>query len=127
MTHHTVTIEDTDETYRCDERISLLEGMEALRKKGIPVGCRGGGCGVCKVEIVEGSYSKRVMSRDHVSEEEEAQDIVLACRVKPTSDVRLRVLGKMKKNVCRAQFPQAESPDSSRGLETGFSAPISRP
>lgn len=101
MAHHTVTIEDTDETYRCDERISLLEGMENLRKKGIPVGCRGGGCGVCKVEIVEGSYSKRVMSRDHVSEEEEAQDIVLACRVKPTSDVRLRVLGKMKKNVCR--------------------------
>lgn len=112
MTHHTVTIEDTNETYRCDERISLLEGMETLRKKGIPVGCRGGGCGVCKIEIVEGSYSKRVMSRDHVSEEEEAQDIVLACRVKPTSDVRLRVLGKMKKNVCRVAGQVSETADA---------------
>lgn len=101
MTHYTITIKDTGEIYRCDEQISLLEGMEALRKKGIPVGCRGGGCGVCKVEIVEGSYSKRVMSRDHVSEEEEARDIVLACRVKPTGDIRLKVLGNMKKNVCR--------------------------
>ncbi|MBL8490742.1 MAG: 2Fe-2S iron-sulfur cluster binding domain-containing protein [Rhodocyclaceae bacterium] len=101
MAAYTVTIEDTGETYRCPDYKTLLEGMEALAKKGIPVGCRGGGCGVCKVEIVAGTYSKRVMSRDHVSEEEEAAHQVLACRVKPTSDVTLRVLGKMKKNVCR--------------------------
>ncbi len=101
MAAFTVTIEDTGETYRCPDYKTLLEGMEALAKKGIPVGCRGGGCGVCKVEIVAGTYSKRVMSRDHVSEEEEAAHKVLACRVKPTSDVTLRVLGKMKKNVCR--------------------------
>lgn len=101
MAAFTVTIEDTGETYRCPDYKTLLEGMEALAKKGIPVGCRGGGCGVCKVEIVAGTYSKRVMSRDHVSEEEEVAHKVLACRVKPTSDVTLRVLGKMKKNVCR--------------------------
>lgn len=109
MTYHVIQIEDTGETYKCDERISLLEGMENLGKKGIPVGCRGGGCGVCKVEIVEGTYKKRVMSRDHISEEEEAQDIVLACRCRPTSPVKLRVLGKMKKNVCRVAEPAAEA------------------
>lgn len=101
--YHTITIEETGETFRCPEHRTLLAGMEGLGKRGIPVGCRGGGCGVCKIEIVAGSYSKRVMSREHVSVEDEASDRVLACRVRPTSDVTLRVLGKMKKNVCRAE------------------------
>ncbi|MEY3863471.1 MAG: hypothetical protein RL183_356, partial [Pseudomonadota bacterium] len=46
-------------------------------------------------------YTKRVMSRDHVTIEEEARGCVLACRVKPQSDISLKVLGKMKKNVVR--------------------------
>ena len=105
MAAHTVTIQDNDSSYRCYESQSLLEGMENLGKKGIPVGCRGGGCGVCKVQVLSGSYTKRVMSREHVSAEEEAQGCVLACRVKPTSAITLRVIGPMKKNVCRAVEP----------------------
>ena len=101
MIYHTVLIEETGERYRCAQNESLLIGMERLGKKGIPVGCRGGGCGVCKVEIVSGSYTKKVMSRAYVSQEEEAAGQVLACRVFPTSDIQLRVLGKMAKNVCR--------------------------
>ena len=108
MVYFVITIEDTGETYKCDERISVLEGMENLGKKGIPVGCRGGGCGVCKIEIVSGTYKKRVMSRDHVSEAEEAQGVVLACRVRPTSEMTVRVLGKMKKNVCKLAEQPAE-------------------
>lgn len=105
MATFTVTIEDTGETYRCSEKQSLLVGMEALGKKGIPVGCRGGGCGVCKVEVVAGEYHKRVMSREHISADDEAEGRLLACRVMPASDVKLKVVGKMKKNVCRS--PQA--------------------
>ncbi len=101
MVHYTVIIEETGQSYRCSAAESLLAGMEKLGKKGIPVGCRGGGCGVCKVEIVAGTYEKRVMSREYVSLEEEASGVVLACRVRPTSDVVLRVVGKLKKNVCR--------------------------
>jgi ferredoxin len=97
---HAVTIADTGEVFRCREDETLLAGMERLGKRGIPVGCRGGGCGVCKVQVEAGQIAKRVMSRDHVSAEEECAGIVLACRVKPLSDVRLAVLGKMKKNVC---------------------------
>ena len=98
---HKVFIEDTQEEYRCREDQHLLAGMEALGRKGIPVGCRGGGCGVCKIEITSGQYTKRVMSRDHVTAEEEARGCVLACRVKPLSDISLKVVGKMKKNVVR--------------------------
>jgi ferredoxin len=105
MTLHTVTIEDDGSSYRCSDIQTLLEGMESLGKKGIPVGCRGGGCGVCKVQILSGTYTKRVMSREHVSEQDEAHGCVLACRVRPTNAISLRVIGQMKKNVCRAVEP----------------------
>ena len=43
MAAYTITIEDTGESYRCVDYRSVLEGMEALGKRGIPVGCRNGG------------------------------------------------------------------------------------
>ncbi len=98
---YTVTLDETGESYRCASFRSVLEGMEALGRKGIPVGCRNGGCGVCKVHVIEGEYTRRVMSREHVSADEEAAGCVLSCRIKPASDLRIAVLGKMKKNVCR--------------------------
>lgn len=107
MPYHTVHIEETGETYRCSATETLLDGMARLGKKGIPVGCRGGGCGVCKVQITSGQVRKRVMSREHVTVEDEAEGRVLACRVYPESDVTLAVLGKMKKNVLAPQAPKA--------------------
>ena len=107
MVYFNIVIEETGERFRCSPKESLLAGMERLGKKGIPVGCRGGGCGVCKVEIVAGAYEARVMSRECISLEEEACGIVLACRVRPSSDLVLRVLGKMKKSVCRAEVTHA--------------------
>ena len=101
MASFSITIADTGETYRCGEQRSVLEGMEVLGKRGIPVGCRGGGCGICKIQVLSGDYDKRVMSREHISEDEETQGCVLACRVKPRSDLALSVIGLMKKNVCR--------------------------
>lgn len=96
-----VHIDDTGEHYPCSDARSLLEGMVALNRKGIPLGCQNGGCGVCKVSIRSGDYVARPMSRAHVSEEEERNGTVLACRVKPKSDIHLEVLGQIKKNVCR--------------------------
>lgn len=97
---YTVTLDETGESYRCPGYRSVLEGMEALGRRGIPVGCRNGGCGVCKVQVIEGEYTRRVMSREHVSVDEEAAGCALSCRIRPTSDLRIAVLGKMKKNVC---------------------------
>jgi len=96
-----VLIEDTGEEYRCPGDRDLLRSMERLGRKGIPAGCRGGGCGVCKVLVTSGSVRSKKMSREHISVEEEAANYVLACRSYPLSDVRLRVIGKMRKTVCR--------------------------
>lgn len=98
---HQITIEDTGEVYRCAEDESVLKGMARMAKKGIPVGCCGGGCGICKVEITQGDYQCKVMSRAHITVEEEEQSKALACRVFPRSDLTIRVVGLMKKNVCK--------------------------
>lgn len=101
MPKFNILIEDTGEHFACSDARSLLEGMVALGRKGIPVGCQNGGCGVCKVAVLSGEFEARAMSRAHVSEDEERQGQVLACRVRPATDIRLAVLGGMKKAVCR--------------------------
>ncbi|MDD3677352.1 MULTISPECIES: 2Fe-2S iron-sulfur cluster-binding protein [Thauera] len=95
-----VTIEDSGERVACAEQDNVLRAMEALGRKGIPVGCRGGGCGVCKVRVTGGAYHTRKMSRACVSEAEEADGVVLACKLFPDSDLSLKVVGKMAKSVC---------------------------
>ncbi len=96
MKKFNISINDSNEMFECYEQEHLLKGMLRLGRKGIPVGCRNGGCGVCKIRIVSGQYQTGIMSRNHVSEEEQNEDIVLACRVFPRSDIKLNVLGKMK-------------------------------
>ena len=99
MTDHTITIAESSESYRCSEQETVLAGMEKLGKRGIPVGCRGGGCGVCKVRVATGQYTARKMSRDCVSADEEAAGYALACRIHPVSDLQLSVVGKMARAV----------------------------
>jgi len=98
---HEVTIKDTGEVFSCSEDQHLLQGMTSLGKRGIPSGCHGGGCGVCKVKITQGEVETLVMSRAYVTEEEEKEGIVLACRTFPRGSISLKVIGKLSKNVLR--------------------------
>ena len=88
----TVAIRNTQESYACQPGQTLLAGMEQLGRRGIPVGCRGGGCGVCKVRLESGSVRAEKMSCDHVSAEERALGVVLACRAYPQSDLHLSAI-----------------------------------
>lgn len=97
MERHDVEILDTGERYPCGGGRHILGAMAALGRKGIPSGCHGGGCGVCKVRIVAGEVSTLSMCRSHVSAEEQAQGYVLACRAFPHTDVSLEVVGGMRK------------------------------
>ncbi|MCP4055869.1 MAG: 2Fe-2S iron-sulfur cluster binding domain-containing protein [Pseudoalteromonas sp.] len=51
-----VLIENTDEVFGCSEGQHILSAMSKMGKKGIPSGCHGGGCGVCKVKIEYKKY-----------------------------------------------------------------------
>lgn len=93
-----VRVEQTGETYACAGDESLLAGMLRLGRRGIPVGCVNGGCGVCKVRILEGRIQPLgPVSRAHVSVEDEGAGYTLACRAAPLSAVRLEVAGRFEK------------------------------
>lgn len=95
---HLVHLPQTGESYQCGDSETLLQGMARIGRKCIPVGCLNGGCGVCKVAIHQGKVHKAgCMSRAHISEEEEARGVVLACRVVPDSELAIEVVGKMRK------------------------------
>jgi ferredoxin len=96
-----IRIHDTGASYGCQPQESLLEGLHRTGLRGIPMGCRGGGCGVCKIEILTGEFTTRAMSRSHVSDDDVAQRRLLACRVYPASDLSLKVIGKLQKTICR--------------------------
>lgn len=91
----TIYIQNTGESFVCLEGQSVLRAMEVFGRKGIPVGCRGGGCGVCKINVSEGHYRTTRMSRACVSAEEERAGTVLACKLFPASDLTVEVLGCM--------------------------------
>jgi ferredoxin len=101
MAVYTIRVVDTDATFRCSDERNVLEAMERLGKRGVMVGCRGGGCGVCKVEVVSGTYERELMSSDHVTPEDLAANRVLACKIRPTSDLVIRNLGLTKKSVSK--------------------------
>ncbi len=97
-----VTVACSGESYACRGDESLLCGMLRLGRKGIPVGCTNGGCGVCKVRVTSGCVRQLgAISRAHVSAEEEAAGFTLACRMAPETDVILVVVGKLHRNLTR--------------------------
>ncbi|MBB1163198.1 2Fe-2S iron-sulfur cluster-binding protein [Aquariibacter albus] len=115
---HAVRIVNTQEDYGCAASRTLLGGMEALGRRGIPAGCRGGGCGICKVRIETGTVRTDRMSRAHVSVDEEARGYVLACRAYPTSDVVLHAVDKLARCIERRPAePAAPSPFLAAALQ----------
>jgi ferredoxin len=94
---HLVRQAGTGQQFFCREDQHLLQGMQnfqlgAPMLEAIPVGCRGGGCGICRIRILEGDYEAKKMSRKHIPEQDQARGIVLACRVYPRSELAIEVL-----------------------------------
>ena len=72
------------------ERAQGFKQLTNLPRK-LPVGCRRGGCGICRVRVLEGAYESGPMSRAHVTAEQEREGVVLACCIYPRSDLVLRL------------------------------------
>lgn len=94
---HRIDIVNGGDSFGCAADRDVLRAMECLGRKGIPVGCRGGGCGVCKVRVIEGAFRTGVMSRACVSSEEQADGYALACKLFAEGPLRLQVVGKMSR------------------------------
>jgi len=77
--------------------LGLLPGesiLAGLHRNGYAVtaGCRRGGCGICKADLVEGSvWYPHVVADTVLSEKERADGVCLICRAVPDGDATVRV------------------------------------
>ena len=99
MSRYKIVVKRGDETFYCDCLTGQTLSQALIFAKAIPFGCHGGGCGMCRIKIIHGSFRvKRFRNCDtnpnYFSEEKLKQGIALACLTCPTSDMELEVLGK---------------------------------
>ena len=75
--------------YTCSEMVSPLQ---AARDQFIPIptGCKRGGCGMCKVKVLEGEFNQELLrSHDALSDAELEAGYALACCMVPKSDMNI--------------------------------------
>lgn len=86
-----VTIEGSDKVMTCQENEPLLIALARQGYLEVPVGCRQGGCGVCKIRVMEGEFKTGKMSVKHVPQAERKFNYTLACKTFPKSDLTIIV------------------------------------
>jgi ferredoxin len=84
---HRVTLDGGPRELHCAPGQSVLEAVMAAGVDWLPVGCRGGGCGVCRVVVRAGRYETGRMSRRHIASDDPALIVALSCRLYPTGDL----------------------------------------
>lgn len=84
----TITVQGSG-SFQCPADVNLLRAMEQSGLRLIPVGCRGGGCGICKVRVLSGRYRTGPMSRSRVTPTERVTGFALSCRTFPVSEMSI--------------------------------------
>ena len=95
---HNILVKNKDKSRSCNEEKHLMDSLSVCADL-VPKGCHNGACGVCKVKVLNGEFKKMKMNRKHISEDEEINNIVLACRSFPRTDMEIEFLGKPKSKI----------------------------
>jgi CDP-4-dehydro-6-deoxyglucose reductase len=69
--------------------------LDTIRRAGYThrFGCRRGGCGICRIQLVEGTtYDGALVASTVLTDEDRARGIRLSCRAVPDTDVVIRML-----------------------------------
>ena len=107
--------------------------LEALYASGFSyrIGCRRGGCAICKVDLVQGSVEyNRPVAEEVLPEAERATGTCLTCRAVPTEDVvirlrdeALRLTNRMLRRIRLTQYAK----ETGVALEASSTTPVSAP
>ncbi len=84
-----IQVLNRNQSFLCDAGKSVLTAMEQVNANCINVGCRGGGCGLCKIGILEGDYQTQKMSKSHIAAKDLSEGFSLSCRTFPSSDMTI--------------------------------------
>lgn len=80
-----------NQTILCPTEKTIADAARSQMIK-VPVACNGGGCGFCKVRVIEGQFEMDKYSKGALSDEELADGFVLTCKTHPLSDMQLELL-----------------------------------
>lgn len=97
MKEFLIHMKDYEKEIKLREGESLLKGVTRMIPSHKMNGCRGGGCGICKVKILAGDYERKKVSSSVISEEEIKRGYYLACKLYPKSDIEFEYIGKANK------------------------------
>ena len=75
----------------------------------IPTGCQVGGCGMCKVKVLDGEYDQEVIrSHDALSDEDLENGYALACCMTAKSDLEIITVEDYEKLQSEAKVAEAK-------------------
>lgn len=80
-----------NQTYSCSPGKDLLKEARAQMVK-VPYACANGGCGLCKVKVIDGIYKMEAYSRRALTDEEREQGCVLLCKTYPLSHLQAELV-----------------------------------
>ncbi|ADG05697.1 2Fe-2S iron-sulfur cluster-binding protein [Kyrpidia tusciae] len=86
-----ITVLGKGREFTCNHDQDVLAAAVAQGVRSIKRGCRGGGCGLCKVRVVEGSYELGKTSVAVLPRDERERGFVLTCKTTPKSDLVIRL------------------------------------
>jgi CDP-4-dehydro-6-deoxyglucose reductase len=93
-----ILVDNTGEAYLCPAEVTLLDAALAAGLL-MPHYCRGGVCGTCKAQVIEGAIDHGQRPTLAISPEEKAAGLCLCCQSRPRStQVRLRMLNAMQRH-----------------------------
>lgn len=93
---HNIFVKNKQKSRDCCEEKNLMDSL-SVESELVPKGCHNGACGVCKIVVCQGEFDKEKMNRKHITQEEEDDNIVLACKVFPKSNMDIEFIKKSKK------------------------------
>ena len=86
-----VTIDPTGEVIWLEPGETVLSGLYTAGYA-YTVGCRRGGCAICKVDVHDGAFSyNRPVADSVISAEERTDGTCLSCRAVPDSDLTIEM------------------------------------
>ena len=91
---YSISLPEEQCEFECVEGESVLAAMQRAALTTIRVGCRNGGCGICRIQVLSGAYSCGLMSGAQISNADRATGVVLACRTFPEGDLACRPIGR---------------------------------
>ena len=92
--------------------------LRALSRAGLRyrVGCKRGGCGICKVQLLLGEVRyERPIATSVLSDDERVEGICLSCRAVPLTNIVIELQeGDRLRRVLGFAYPNSSSPPSGR-------------